>query len=693
VEALLTEPIDMAVLRAVLDRIVPRDRDPSASELGVDAYVRERLLSGQVQGAPMSIVGLATLDEDAKQRFGRSFTALTTGEQDGMLEENIEEGWFTRIANLTTEGFYADAGNGGNRDFGSWHMIGYEHGLPDGPQGPARRDGKAALPYTSGLNDYDAIVVGAGAGGGVAAAVLAEAGKRVLLIERGVERSYADSGYRDHLRNHRLAAYGQNTGPDGGQPRVVVMADGTERKMPPYESAYQNNAVAVGGGTLVFGMQAWRFHPNDFRMASVYGVPEGSSLSDWPIGYDDLAPWYEKAEWEIGVAGQSGGDVHAGPRARPYPMPPVPDAPDTTVLRRGADALGISTFTPPLLLNTTPRDGRAACIACGSCVGFPCPSDAKNGTQNTVLRRAMATGRITLVTGAMVEQVTTDQRGKVSGVRFIDVGGTQHTIRAKAVVLAGGAIETARLLLNSPSAREPHGLGNNSDHVGRHLQGHIYPTAFGLFDEYVHGSRGPGASIATTAYNHGNDGIIGGAMLADDFVMLPIIFWKNALPPDQRRWGQGAKDYMRDNFHHILRVTGPVQEIPNPNSRVTLASKVHDRFGLPVARLSGAVHPETIRASTFMFDRAIDWVKAAGAKRAWGTAPRPSLSAGQHQAGTARMSADPVNGVTDPGGRVWGHDNLFIADSSVHVTNGGFNPVLTIMALAFRTADAAARSL
>ncbi|HWA18658.1 MAG TPA: GMC family oxidoreductase [Devosia sp.] len=687
----MTPAIDMALLRAVLDRIVPGDRDPSATGFGADAYVLERLLSGEVQGAAMSLVGLGALDEESRRRHGRLFAELPPGEQDALLEENTDEAWFKRLCELTAEGVYADAGNGGNRGFASWPMVGYEHRLPDGPQGAPGRDGQKPRAFTPGLTEFDAIVVGAGAGGGITASVLAEAGKTVLLVERGVERDYADSGRRDHLRNHRLSQYGQNTGPDDGQPRVAMMADGTERSMPPHESLYQNIAAAVGGGTLVYGMQAWRFHPTDFAMASTYGVPEGSSLADWPIGYDELAPYYERAEWEIGVAGDSGADRNSGARARAYPMPGTPDTAATAVLRRGAAAMGIDTFRVPLLLNTTPYGGRSACIACGSCIGFPCPVDAKNGSQNSVLSRAMASGRITLVTGAMVRKVETGDDGRVTGVSFTDADGRTHQVRARAVVLAGGAIETARLLLNSANAREPNGLGNNSDHVGRHLQGHVYPTAWGLFDEEVHGSRGPGVSIATTKFSHGNPGVIGGAMLADDFNMLPIIFWKSALPPDQKRWGRSAKDFMRAHFHHILQVKGPVQEIPDPDSRVTVSRDVRDRFGLPVARLSGSTHDETMRTAAFMFERAQDWVRASGARKVWGQAPRPRLSGGQHQAGTARMGTDPANSVTDKEGRVWGHDNLFVTDGSLHPTNGGFNPVLTIMALAFRNAEVIAR--
>lgn len=218
-------------------------------------------------------------------------------------------------------------------------------------------------------------------------------------------------------------------------------------------------------------------------------------------------------------------------------------------------------------------------------------------------------------------------------------------------------------------------------------RGHTYPTAYGLFDAPVYARKGPGVTIATTDYTHGLPGIIGGAMLADDFVLLPIIFWDLALPADMPRWGQQPHDFMRRHYRQVTQVKGPVHEIPNPQCRVELDPEVTDKWGRPVARLSGVVHPETIRTATAILDKAKQWLLASGASEVWGTPPQPRLSASQHQAGTCRMGTAPENSVTDRDGRVWGHDNLYVADASLHPTNGAFNPVLTIMALAFRCAD------
>jgi len=667
-----------ALLLAAVALIMPADQDGGALEFGAPAYLDRHFRDSPDQAAVIA-AGLETLPAD--------FIELGSVAQEAILRAHEQEPWFQLLAELVAEGVYADPDNGGNPGAASWRMVGYHHRLPEGPNGPAATAGQPPSPVPDDL-DFDVVIVGAGAGGGVAAGVLADGGKRVLLLERGLSRDYADSGHRDHLRNHRLSFYGHNTGPDlDGNPRVVIDVDGIEKIVRPHETLYHNLAAAVGSGTLVYGAQAWRYHCDDFRMASLYGVPEGSSLVDWPLSFDDLEPYYERAEWEIGVSGSGSTNFHEGARARDYPMPPLPESPSTEALRRGAERLGIGVTRVPVAINSVPRNGRPACMGCGTCVGFPCPSDGKNGTQNTTIKRAIATGRCTLLTGTMVLRLETDPRGKVTGVAFADAAGKRHVARARTIVLAAGAIETPRLMLNSATIQEPNGLGNNNDLVGRNLQGHYYPGAYGLFDQPMHDSQGPGVTIATTSFSHGNPGLISGGMLADDFVRPPIQFFKQFLPPDLPRWGQAAKDFMRDNYNRAIRVIGPVHEIPTVDARVRVAPHVRDRWGMPVAMLSGGVHPETMKTATYMHHRATDWLKAAGAVRTWGKAPTVSLSGGHHQAGTCRMGTDPARSVTDIHGRVWGHDNLFVCDGSLHPTNGGFNPVLTILALAFRTAE------
>jgi choline dehydrogenase-like flavoprotein len=186
---------------------------------------------------------------------------------------------------------------------------------------------------------------------------------------------------------------------------------------------------------------------------------------------------------------------------------------------------------------------------------------------------------------------------------------------------------------------------------------------------------------------------VGGGLLANEFIKLPALFVKWALPPGQPRWGLAAKQYVRENYRRTIHVQGPIQDIPNPEGRVTIDPFVRDRWGIPVVRLSGTTHPESIRTADFLRRRAEQWLTASGAKKVWSWPSRLGLSGGQHQAGTCRMGSDPRTSVTDSWGRVHGHTNLFVMDGSIHVTNGGFNPVLTIMALAFRNAAHLAESM
>jgi choline dehydrogenase-like flavoprotein len=697
---------DSRTLHALLDCLIPPDEFPGAVEAGVPDYLARQFRGDLSHMVGFVASGLRSLEAEARAAGQGAFHEMSLPDQTQLLR-TVEEGrvrttweiapgeFVATMANYAAEGYYSDPGNGGNLGEVSWRAIGYSRKRPaTEPDLPAVPVLPGTPPMPSPTGEFDVVIVGAGVGGGIVAGKLAEAGMRVLLIERGRQFAKLADVPHDHLRNHRVSLYGNNTDPTlDGVPRVWIDKQGTRHVRRPHEPGYQNNAMTVGGGSLVYGMQAWRFLPDDFRMASRYGVPEGSSLADWPITYEDLAPYYEQAEWEIGVAGDAAGHKEKGERGRPYPLPPVRDNPTRLTLQKGAARLGLHCGPVPLAMNTVPRDGRGACVECGECVGFSCPTNAKAGSFNTLLPRAFATGLCTLVTEAQAEKVQTDAAGRVTGVSyFTEENGViqRHEARARVVVLAAGAVESARLLLLSANDHEPCGLGNNSDQVGRHLQGHDYPTAYGIFPEPIP-VYGPGPSISTCDYNHGNEGIVGGSMLANEFEVLPIIYWRGQLPPGTPRWGLENKRFVRRNYSRTQAVTGPVQEIPSPDGRVTLDPEVKDRFGLPVPRFSGTQHPETVRTSEFMRHKSEEWLRASGAEHVWSYPPENRLSGGQHQAGTCRMGNDPQTSVTDALARVHGHDNLYIADASLHVTNGGFNPVLTVMALAFRVADTIVR--
>ncbi|MCC6732216.1 MAG: GMC family oxidoreductase [Candidatus Omnitrophica bacterium] len=533
-----------------------------------------------------------------------------------------------------------------------------------------------------GHKHVNAVIIGAGAGGGVTAKVVCEAGLSVVLLEAGPWYSASDF-QKDELQNTRRAYLGNAYAPDPAKnPRVLVNAEGRQNI-----GGHGYVAECVGGGTQSYGALAYRYLPQDFRMKSTYGAVEGSTLEDWPISYEDLEPYYEKAEWEIGVSGDYSGNPFHPPSNRSLPMPPLPPNRAWEILKPAAQQLGWHPFDTPMLRNSIPYEGRAACMRCRWCVGFICEVDAKNGTQNTVIPKALKTGLCELRTGCRVREIQMASATKARGVIYHGPDGRLQTQTADLVIVSTSAVEAARLLLNSRSTAFPEGLGNRYDCVGRNLQSHAYAGAEAIFPEEVQDDLGPGASIAVCDFNHGNPGLIGGGVIANDFIKLPIQF-TNILPPGTPRWGKAHKDHMRQNYRRFLGVKSPIQEMPMWDMRVELDPVVRDYWGVPVPRISGVRHPQDVQLGRFMADRCEEWLREAGASQVWkGSVSRKEASLGQHQSGTCRMGTDPTTSVVDPQGRVHDVDNVHVISGAVHVTNGGFNPVLTILALAYRSAE------
>ena len=528
----------------------------------------------------------------------------------------------------------------------------------------------------------NAVVIGAGAGGGVVAKELSTAGLSVVLFERGEWGSY-DAHDHDELLSQRTTVLGNAFGPDDERyRRVVVNDDGSTEVVYPSDGAYNNVAACVGSGTVSYGAMAWRFMEEDFRMKTTYGHVEGSTLEDWPITYHDLEQCYEKAEWEIGVAGDASLNPFAARREKPYPMVPFSYNKEAKILETAMRHIGLHPFPIPMLRNSVAYNGRPACVRRRSCCGFGCPLNAKSGTHNTVIPAALSTGQCELRTNCVVSELMIDEQGKITGVVYFGPDNTKQVQSADIIVISASATETPRLLLNSKAKQYPAGVGNRYDWVGRNLQGHAYTGAFGLFEEDIFDDVGPGASIAVSDFSHHNPGIVGGGILANEFVRLPYLF-SGIRPPGSPTWGKAHKEFQRKYFRHNAQVVGPIQEMPFFDSRVQVDPAITDAWGIPVVKLSGHRHPQDAEGCDFLSRKAEAILKAAGAFQTWRHLPGLGLSGGQHQAGTCRMGNDPQTSVTDRYGRVHDTPNVFVADASLHVNNGGFNPALTIMALGY----------
>lgn len=533
----------------------------------------------------------------------------------------------------------------------------------------------------------NAIVVGAGAGGGVVAKELAVNGLSVMLFERGDWPVY-DKHINDELISQRVQALDSAYGPDWKKnPRVLVDQEGNRKIVTPATGSYNHNAACVGSGTVTYGAMAWRFMPEDFRLKTIYGEVEGSTLDDWPISYEDLEPYYTKAEWEIGVSGDET-NPFMGKRSKPYPMPPFELNKEGKILYEVCKRMDLHPFPIPMLRNSVAYNGRAACIRNRTCCGYTCPVDAKNGTQNTVIPVAMKTGNCRVITNSTVAEIIINDSGQATGIKYFDENGKGRIQTADVIIVSASATETARLLLNSKSGLHPNGAGNNNDWVGRNLQGHAYTGASGIFDFDILDLTGPGATMAICDFNHHNPGIIGGGLLANEFFQMPYAF-SGFRPPNEAHWGKEHKDFQRNNYYRIGRLIGPIQEMPMFDSRVTVDPEVKDYWGIPVAALSGHRHPLDVEHCKFLSLKAEQILKEAGAIKTWTSVPGIGNypSGGQHQAGTCRMGNDPKTSVVNENCQIHDIDNLFIADGSVLVTNGGFNPVLTIMAMAFKTGE------
>jgi choline dehydrogenase-like flavoprotein len=655
-------------IRAAVDRVIPADRWAGGWEGGVDAYLADSPDLGWAEPALTRLS--ARLDALAGDD---GFAAAAPARQDELLGTLEHDEDFAALRRVCFEGYYAA------REHASpvgLELVGFR-AVPEGVV-PVEPDLVPNVGVRGVRGTYDAIVVGSGPGGGIAAQLIAESGRRVLVIERA--QRLPNAGLRgDHLRGKRNALYRPTAGPGAGHPRIAQLPD-EDRVLDGTGDAalYGLNADAMGGGTRLWQGMAWRFMPDDFRMASVYGEPDGASLADWPVDYDDMEPYYSRAEQELGVAGEEGGLTGRTPRSAGYPMPAFGTEPARELLGAAADRLGWGWGPIPLALNSVPHDGRAACVRCAQCVGHACPVDAKNGSHNTSLPRAVATGHCDVLYDAEVVEVK--DGADVAGVVVMADASTAPVridVRAEVVVVSAGAVETARLLLAS-------GIGN--DVVGRNLHDHRFVTMLGRVEHPVKPYIGPGHSVATLDHVHAGSIPWGGGVLVDLMGLLPLT-WATSAMPGVPTWGAGHKTWMAGERANVFGVFGMGQEVPMPTSRVTLGA-VRDRWGRPGAALRKLVHPASTQVEDGMAARGEEWLLAAGATDVFRQVGPPTASAaGEHSCGTARMGTDPATSATDPFGRPWGSRRVVVCDSSLHPTNGSVNPTLTIVANALRVAE------
>jgi choline dehydrogenase-like flavoprotein len=528
----------------------------------------------------------------------------------------------------------------------------------------------------------DFVVVGAGAAGGVMAKELSTAGFRVVALEQGPWRREKDFTHDEVGVTLRGAMINDHK----KQPNTFRKAPDEKAKLQPAVGYCRT----VGGGSVHFTANYWRFHPEDFNERSVLGAIPGADLRDWPITYDELEPYYTKAEWDLGVSGLSGSNPFDGPRSKPYPLPPMPVKSSGVLFENAAKKLGLHPFPAPVAVLSQSYKGRAACSHCGFCEAFGCEVGAKSSSLAALIPVAVKTGRCEIRPNSYVRKIEVGKDGRVTGAIYFDAAGKEIFQRAKAVVVCANGAETPRLLLMSKSNLFPQGLANSHGNVGTHLMFDNGAYALGYFDHPLNEFK----SIVVTRVLHDfyrsdpKRGFYGGAGLDARFDFLPAAFALDGLDKDTPQWGSEWKRTVGQYYTHMMGIMAHTSCLAVEQNNISLDDEVKDAWGLPAMRVTFKNHPDDIKALHFMADRQHEILTAAGARKIWLTpGSLDGTTYSVHLMGTCRMGDDLATSVVNRHNRAHDVPNLFMVDGSSLVTCGRQQPTETIQALAYRAAD------
>jgi len=545
---------------------------------------------------------------------------------------------------------------------------------------------------------YDVCIVGSGAGGGMAAKVLCEAGADVVMLEAG--------GMWDVEKDSKMSAWAYDSPRRGAATPSKPFGEfdgcvgGWDLEGEPYTQAPGSTfdwfrARMLGGRTNHWGRISLRFGPDDFRRRSIDGLGD-----EWPITYDDLKPYYDKLDRLVGIFGsmenlpnEPNGVFLPPPKPRCYEL----------LIKQSCDRLGITCIPARLSILTKPLNGRAACHYCGQC-GRGCATHSNFSSPSVLLPPALATGRLRIIANAMAREVTTGEDGLATGVSYVDTNDRrEYAVRARIVVLAASACETARLLLNSKSARFPDGLANSSGTVGRYLTDSTGLTVSGhipkLADGVPHNEDGVGGmhlympwwlDNAKLDFPRGyHVEISGGRRGAPSYGILGGIQRFNG----RGGYGKQLKDDYRKYYGSTVSFSGRGEMLPNDQTYCEIDPFAVDTYGIPVLRFHASFTDHEYRQAKHMQETFREIIHDMG-----GTplSPMPSRDAWYglenvgriiHEVGTTRMGNDPKTSVVDANCQAHDVKNLFIADGGPFVSNADKNVTWTILALSMRTSE------
>jgi len=547
---------------------------------------------------------------------------------------------------------------------------------------------------------YDVCIIGSGASGGTAAKVLTEGGLNVVLLEAGgpVDPS---KDFKEHVWPYELPHRGIGKGGEhrGELNDEFIAPNGFwEIEGEPYTAAPGSRfrwfrSRIVGGRTNHWGRIALRFAPVDFRARSTDGMGD-----DWPISYDDLAPYYDKVESFIGVFGTKE-NIPSAPDGVFQP-PPKPRC-NELFIKKTFDKLNILCVPSRLAILTKPLNGRPACHYCGQC-GRGCRTASNFSSSQVMIPPAQDTGRLTLITDAMAREIVMGKDGKAEAVAYIDKKTkTEQRVRARAFVIAASACESARLLLNSKSTLFPDGLANSSGAVGRYLTDSVGTDGYGYFPQLEkvppHNHDGTGAMHLYTPwwkFDRKNDFLRGYHIEMWGGRELPGVGSFDGVCYEHEGYGPALKQRCRQMYGTTMGFAGRGEMIPNEDSYCELDPDVVDRWGIPVLRFHWKWSDNEIKMAKDMQETFRQIVETAGGtylKTTGPDGPRPyGIADGGviiHELGTARMGSNPKTSVLNSYCQAHDVQNVFVTDAASFVTNPDKNPTLTIMALTWRASD------